>query len=81
MKTLTFKRDQGFKSVIAYANGKGFAVSTKTYKSERGAIAANNRIIEICGANWELADLPYRTTDDEGKITVNYKRENRIAIK
>ena len=81
MKTLTFKRGEGYRSVVAFANGRSFAVSTKSYKSQRGAEGANNRLQELCGENWELGHLPWTTTNDEGEVTVNYKRENRTAIK
>jgi hypothetical protein len=82
MKTITWKRKNGFVSVVLFANKKSAAYSTKTYKTKAGAEAANKRLAEICGENWELMNLPYTSADAKtGEITVNYIWQNLTGVK
>ena len=82
MKTTTWNREAGYVSVVLFANKTSAAVSTKTYATKKGAEAANARLQEMCGDNWELANLPYRTTDPKtGEVTVNYRTENLQVVK
>ena len=80
MKTLTFKRDAGYKSVVQFANGTSYAVSTKTFRTQKGAEAANNRLREVCGENWEIMNMPYDATAEDGTVTKLYRKENRVVI-
>ena len=77
MKTTTWKIAGGFASVIIFENGSSAAVSTKVYKTKKGAEGANKRLLELCGKNWENGDLPWETTNPkDGEVTRNYRREN-----
>ena len=81
MKCTTWSRSGGFVSVVLFANKTSAAVSTKIYKTEKGAKGANMRLKERCGDNWEKMNLPYRTTNPKhGSVTVNYKTENLASI-
>jgi hypothetical protein len=55
-------------------------VSVKSYKSRRGAEGANNKLKEICGEDWKLANMPWNFTNDDGVIVELYRRENRLRI-
>jgi|TARA_R110000751_G_scaffold50895_1_gene112049 hypothetical protein len=82
MKTTTWNREAGYVSVVLFKNGTSAAVSTKTYATKKGAESANTRLQDMCGENWELGNLPYRTTNpDTGEQTVNYRTENLQVIK
>lgn len=82
METRTWKRENGFVSVVVFANKASVAVSTKTYATQKGAEAANKKLVEMCGDNWEKQNLPWQSTDIEtGEITTHYRRENVVAVK
>ena len=77
MKLTTWNRANGFVSVVLFENGSSAAVSTKVYKTQKGAEGANKRLLELCGKNWEDGDLPWSTTNPkDGTVTRNYRREN-----
>jgi hypothetical protein len=80
MKTTTWNRNSGFVSVVIFENGTAFAVSTKTYKTRRGAEGANTRLKNICGDGYSKQNIPWKTTDDDGNVTVNYVSENRTSV-
>ena len=81
MKTCTWKRESGYVSVILFANGSSAAVSTKTFKTRKGAEGANNKLIEMCGKNWEKGDLPWESTNPkDGTVTKHYRKENLKTI-
>ena len=81
MKVTTWNRDVGFVSVVLFANGKSAAVSTKTYKTQKGAEGANKRLIEVCGDNYENQNLPWKTTNPKtGEVTENYRSENLSKV-
>ena len=81
MKTTTWSRDEGFVSVVLFENGLSAAVSTKTYKTKDGALAANKKLHTICGKGYSKQNLPYRTTNPKtGEVTVNYKTENLTIV-
>jgi len=81
MKTTTWNRDNGYVSVVLFANKKSAAVSTKVYATKQGALGANKRLVKICGDNWEHHDLPWESTNpDTGEVTRHYRRENLTAI-
>tara|TARA_Y100000310_G_C20213338_1_gene592368 strand:+ start:67 stop:309 length:243 start_codon:yes stop_codon:yes gene_type:complete len=80
MKTLTFKRGTGWRSVVQFDNGSSFAVSVKGYKTQKGAEAANQKLHELCGENWEHNNMLWNVTKDDGEIVELYRRENRISI-
>ena len=72
MKTTTWKIDGGFVSVVIFDNGN-VARSTKLYKTKKGAIGANNRVIEYCGENYSNNDFPWSTVNvDTGEETRHY---------
>ena len=77
MKVTTWNRNDGFVSVVLFENGTSAAVSTKVYKTKKGAEGANNKLLELCGKNWENGDLPWETTDPkDGSVTRHYRRED-----
>lgn len=77
MKVTTWNRETGHVAVVLFANGTSAAVSTKTFKTKKGAIAATQRIKELCGENWEKGNLPWKTTNPKtGEVTVNFRNEN-----
>ena len=80
MKTLTFKRGQGWKSAVEFANGKSFGVSIKTYATKRGAEGANTKLRNTCGENWENNDMLWEFTNDDGEVIKLYKRESRVSL-
>ena len=49
MKTTTWNRANGFVSVVLFENGTSAAVSTKVYKTKKGAEGANNKLLQLCG--------------------------------
>ena len=72
----------GFVSVVVFENRKSVAVSTKVYKTEKGAEAANARLLELCGRECERCDLPWTSTNiATGEKVVHYRRENTVAPK
>ena len=77
METTTFPRNGGFVSVIVCQNKKTFIVSTKTYKTKRGALAANSHVDAFCGPGYSLNNLPYWITADDGSRTEIYRTETR----
>ena len=81
MKTTTWNRDHGFVRVVLFDNGTSAAVSTKQYKTEAGAIKANEKLQDICGDGYSKQNLPYRTTDPKtGEVVVNYRVENLTSV-
>lgn len=77
MITRTWKRENGFVSVVVFNNNSSVAVSTKTFKTEKGAEAMNAKLREMCGENWERGDLPWQSTNPEtGEVTTHFRREN-----
>jgi hypothetical protein len=77
MKVTTWNRDKGFVSVILFENGTSAAVSTKVFKTQKGAEGANNKLKAICGEDWKLGNLPWQTTDPkDGSVTRHYRRED-----
>ena len=81
MKTTTWSRGIGHVSVVLFENKKSAAVSTKIYKTVKGAEAANERLRAICGDGYDNSHLPWNSTDPQtGERTVNYKRENLIRV-
>ena len=81
MKTITWSRLDGHVSVVLFENGRTCAVSTKIYKTQKGAESANERLKELCGEKYSNMNLPYETTDSKtGEITVNYRTENLISL-
>jgi hypothetical protein len=81
MKVTTWNRDLGHVAVILFDNGTSAAVSTKTFKTKKGAEGANKRIIEMCGENWELGNLPWKSTNPTtGEVTTNFRRENLSKV-
>ena len=45
MNTTTWNRSSGFVSVVLFSNKTSAAVSTKVFKTEKGALAANTKLI------------------------------------
>jgi|TARA_R110000751_G_scaffold5594_3_gene25368 hypothetical protein len=81
MKVTTWNREDGFVSVVLFANNTSAAVSTKTFKTKKGAEGANKRIIELCGENWEKGNLPWKTTNPKtGEVVTNFHNENLSRI-
>ena len=80
MKTTTFERNDGYVSVIICENKKTFIVSTKTYKTKKGAENANAKLKEFCGENYSKNNIPYRVTHDNGDVEVLYRTENRVGV-
>ena len=77
MKTTTWNRNDGFVSVVLFENGTSAAVSTKVYKTKKGAAGANAKLEALCGEKWENGDLPWETTDPkDGSVTRHYRRED-----
>ena len=80
MKITTFKRNDGFVTVVMFDNKESCAVSTKTFKTQ-AATKFGQRIIEVCGHKWEKRNLPWETTNPiTGEITRNFKREEVIGL-
>jgi hypothetical protein len=86
MQTTTLPRDGGHKSVIICENGYSILVSTKTYKTKKGAEGANTRVDELCGPGYSKRNLVgpggiARTTSlKTGKVQVNYVVENVTTV-
>ena len=77
MKTTTWNRKDGYVSVVLFENGTSAAVSTKVYKTKKGADGANTKIRTKCGENWELGNIPWEPTNPEdGVVTRHYIRED-----
>jgi hypothetical protein len=80
MKTFTWARNGGHVLVIPFANGITAGVSTKTFKTKRGALAFGDRIRTRCchpitGKDW-YRDLPFQTTDlESGEVTKHFTTE------
>tara|TARA_Y100000310_G_C20489204_1_gene718336 strand:+ start:231 stop:437 length:207 start_codon:yes stop_codon:yes gene_type:complete len=68
--------------VVLFDNNISAAVSTKVYKTKRGAENANARLADMCGDGYSKMDIPWNSTDPAtGEVTTNYRRENLIPIK
>jgi len=81
MRTTTWNRESGYVSVVLFSNKTSAAVSTKVFKTEKGALAANTKLLEMCGENWEKANLPWESTNPEtGEVTRHFRKENLTAI-
>ena len=81
MKTTTWNRNGGFVSVVIFANKTSAAVSTKVFKTQKGAEGANKKLIAMCGDNWEKGNLPWESTNvDTGEVTRHFVRENLTSI-
>ena len=81
MKTTTWNRASGYVSVVLFTNGSSAAVSTKIFKTKKGAEAANAKLVTLCGDNWDKANLPWESTNPTtGEVTRHFRRENLTAI-
>jgi len=81
MNTTTWNRSSGFVSVVLFANGTSAAVSTKVFKTAKGAESFCKRIVEVCGPDYSLQDLPWMSTNpDTGEVTRHFRKENLTAI-
>jgi hypothetical protein len=81
MKLTTWNRDSGFVSVVLFDNGTSAAVSTKVFKTQKGAEGFNKRIVELCGEKYEKANLPWESTNPKtGEVTRHFRHENLTSI-
>jgi hypothetical protein len=82
IKLTTWNRGKGHVSVVLFDNNTSAAVSTKLYKSKKGAEAANARLVEFCGEGYSDNNIPWKTTNPEtGEQTENYRLENLAVVK
>lgn len=81
MKMFVWNREDGYVHGILCKNGKTAIVSTKVYKTQKGAESANKKLQDITGENYEKQNVPYRTTNPEtGEVKVNFKTENLTVV-
>ena len=79
MKRFVMKRNGGYAAGFRFDNGTSAAISTKTFKSRKGADACCERVVTLCGDTFGRngvpgSDFPWETLTKDGIIQRNFTR-------